>query len=376
METIVTCVDYVESHLNKVSSDSLGDPEMLNLLGGDGGFQVDLVLYMVHRSLSPADVEYLKGLAPLTNIIPLLAQADTLTAEERAASKEQILGQLREAGIRPFDFTGQISDPRVPSIPYAVSSTTGSDHEVMDASLLMSPDYVQPLVPSELSVLVDHIFSADGSSWLRHSAAKKYIQWRSSPNSSRPRHLYQPLSIPAPGPLAGLGQEAGTLIRSTPQALARIHGRQYGGADHPVRLHVVDWAADLQRSLISERARREASAREDQAAWLTGKLINECVAGNGTLVPVHDRCTDSGAERRRRRRAKEGSRPVRTSLDQDPLGLLELLANLKAKRWVIVEALAGPVILGAIAVWLQRRHWQAAPVQLADEWARMWGMDV
>jgi hypothetical protein len=374
MESIVTCVDYVESHLNKVSSDSLSEPEMLNMLGGNGGFQVDLVLYLVHRSLCPVDVEYLKRLAPLTNIIPLLAQADTLTPREQAASKQQILSQLREAGIRPFDFTGQASDLATASIPYAVSSTTGSDHDVMDASLLMSPDYVQPLVSSELALLIERIFSGDGSSWLRHSAAKKYMQWRSSPNVSRPKHLYRLLSLQGPPvPTMGLDQGTGALIRTLPQELARFHGQHYDSA-RPVQFHVVDWAAELQRSLVSERARHEAALRESQAARLTGQLINECAIRDGTLVSVHNRSKCTRAERRRRNRGRRGS--VRTSLDQDPLGLLELAANLKARGWVFVEVLGGLGILGGIAYWLSRQRWQAEPVQLADEWARMWGLDI
>ncbi len=55
---------------------------------------------------------------------------------------------------------------------------TGSDHDTMDASLLMSPDYVQPLIPTDLASLVSLVFSQDGASRLRHSAAKKYTQWR------------------------------------------------------------------------------------------------------------------------------------------------------------------------------------------------------
>src|SRR6202000_2471800 len=47
---------------------------------------------------------------------------------------------------------------------------------------LMSPDYVQPLLPSELTVLVNQVFNPDTISWLRHSAAKKFISWRSRTN--------------------------------------------------------------------------------------------------------------------------------------------------------------------------------------------------
>ena len=49
METIIPCVEYVESHLNRVSTDALSDSDMLNMLGGDGGFQVDAVLYLISK---------------------------------------------------------------------------------------------------------------------------------------------------------------------------------------------------------------------------------------------------------------------------------------------------------------------------------------
>lgn len=50
METIVPCVEYVESHLSKVYTDELSELERLNLLGGGGGLQVDVVLYLIQRS--------------------------------------------------------------------------------------------------------------------------------------------------------------------------------------------------------------------------------------------------------------------------------------------------------------------------------------
>ena len=58
METIVPCVEYVESHLDRVSSDTLSEPDMLNMLGGGGGFQVDAVLYLIsnRKSLHAPDV--------------------------------------------------------------------------------------------------------------------------------------------------------------------------------------------------------------------------------------------------------------------------------------------------------------------------------
>jgi hypothetical protein len=50
METISQVVEYVESHLRRMSSNALSDGEMLNILAGDGGVQVDVVFYMVSNS--------------------------------------------------------------------------------------------------------------------------------------------------------------------------------------------------------------------------------------------------------------------------------------------------------------------------------------
>lgn len=52
LETMMPCVEYVESHLNRLSADALSDPEMLNMLGGGGGFQVDAVFYMIDGGMT------------------------------------------------------------------------------------------------------------------------------------------------------------------------------------------------------------------------------------------------------------------------------------------------------------------------------------
>ncbi|KAI1082189.1 Poly(A) polymerase central domain-containing protein [Whalleya microplaca] len=364
METIVPCVEYVESHLNRISSDDLNDSDMLNMLGGGGGFQVDVVFYLISQRMKPADLEYIRRLAPLTNVIPLLAQADLLSPQELAACKQEIAGQFRNANIRPFSFTPstfQGSTKSVPVIPYAISNATGSDHDVMDASLLMSPDYVQPLISSELSYLVEKIFSPNGASWIRHNAAKKYLDWRAT-TSSRPRHLYRPLTFPAPVPSSALVQPPGNMSSSS-WALARVHDQQ-------PRFHVVDWAADLQRSMASERSRYEALARGERAVWLTEKL-NECVQ-DGTLVAVNR--SREISPMRRRNNSQRGTWK-RAEQHQDPLGLLEVAADLKARGWVALELLGSLGVIGGLAIWLSRQHWPSMePVQFADEWARLYSM--
>lgn len=279
-----------------------------------------------------------------------------------------------EAGIRPFSFTSSASiEYTEPIWPYAISSLPGSDHDIMDASLLMSPDYVQPLVSSELTTLVEQMFCENGASWLRHAAAKKYLQWKDADNSSRPRALYRPLTVPA-------GSPSGSLVATAPltYSLARL-------ADHTQReermaqIRLANWASELQRSLASEKARYEALARGERAIWLTEKL-NECVQ-EGTLIAVRDRDRNRDRSTSRlsgkmKRRLSRGSQATSTMQHQDPLGLLEVAAKLKANGWVALEVLGSMGILGGVAIWVSKNGWHAQAAGWAVEsWSAFWNGD-
>ncbi|KAI1326022.1 Poly(A) polymerase central domain-containing protein [Xylariaceae sp. FL0255] len=353
MEAITPCVEYVESYFNKVSSDTLSDSDILNLLGGDGGSQVDVIVYLIHRNLKPADVEYIRQVSLLTNVIPVLAKADLLSEEQKSAMKRDIAMRLKGAGIQPFSFTPHGShdgdEATSPTIPYAVSSVTVSDHDIMDASLLMSPDYVQPLMPTDLGFLVERMFSVDGASWLRHSAAKKYLHWRDA--LPKPRHLYSPISPHEPNVSRALTRQGLEVARLS---------RQPRETSQP-QYQVANWAADLQRSVATERARYEALARGERAIWLTEKL-HECVQ-EGTLVAVSKPQEMSVRGRRSRRRSGglSGSRQ-----HQDPLGLLQVAAELKAGGWVALEVIGSLGILGGLAFWVTTRAWTTGGVGITD----------
>jgi hypothetical protein len=153
----------------------------------------------------------MQRLTAFTNVVPVIAKSETLTAQELIASKVSILARLQTTAIKPFLFgkplddallavqgldivyplatpttaiySGEPKEPNqfpfpTPTYPYAVSSVHGLDNDTMDASLLMSPDYVQPLMPSELSHLVEQVFEPESIAWLRHIAAKKFVAWR------------------------------------------------------------------------------------------------------------------------------------------------------------------------------------------------------
>lgn len=384
MDMIAPVIRYVESHFEKVQSNATPDPEILNMLGGDGGNQVDVVFYLIQNKPKPADLKYLQLLAPLTNVIPLLAQSDTMTPEAIAQSKARIRSEMMEAGIRPFSFntpSSRLYGDLEPAYPYAVSSTAGSDHDIMDASLLMSPDYVQPLVQSELVTLVEQVFCENGASWLRHAAAKKYLQWKAD-KPPAPQELYKPLNMPG-GPsmsLVAAGRLTSPLGATSQYSLARI-------ADHTQReerlaqIRLANWASDLQRSLTNERARYEALARGERAIWLTEKL-NECVQ-DGSLVPVggrdwdRDRSVSRLREKIKRKLTRSRSQSASTTMQhQDPLGLLQVAADLKANSWVALEVLGGVGVLGGVAVWVSRQGWHVSAVGwAAEQWYELWNGD-
>ena len=307
------------------------------------------------------DVEYLQRLSRLTNILPLISRSDQLSGEELAALKANIISAFQTNSIKSFNFDQLFNNPTHPDAPYAISSMASKDEETMDASLLMSPDYVQPLLESELPFLVSHIFERDVVSWLRHSAAKKFVQWReaASPHT-RPQALYRPLSqlcaAPHPSGLTGTA--------TTSYALARV-------TDHTQReeriaqVRLANWAADLQRSLANERRRFEQLAHGERAVWLTERL-GECVK-DGTIVPVSRGARSSSSSAALsfegtmvRQETTTYSRKRRAAgVDpHDPLGLLQLNAEVKRKSWIALQVVSSLGVLGGLAYYITR-SWQS-----------------
>jgi hypothetical protein len=308
------------------------------------------------------DVEYLQRLSRLTNIVPLISRADLLSGEELSSLKENIMSAFRTNSIKPFNFDQLFNNPNHPEAPYAISSMASKDDETMDASLLMSPEYVQPLLESELPYLVSHIFERDVVSWLRHSAAKKFVRWRetASPHT-RPQALYRPLSQlrAATHPSSGF---AGAAITS--YALARV-------TDHTQReermaqVRLANWAADLQRSLANERQRFEQLARSERAVWLTERL-GECVQ-DGTIVPVSRGARSSSSATLsfdgtivKQETTMYSHRRRAAGVDpHDPLGLLQLNAEVKRKSWIALQVVSSLGVLGGLAYYITR-SWQSA----------------
>ncbi|KFY99372.1 hypothetical protein V498_00808 [Pseudogymnoascus sp. VKM F-4517 (FW-2822)] len=332
MECIAPVIDYIQSQYERTASADLSDGELISMLSGGGGSQIDAVFYVINKSIKPVDIEYLRRLSQFTNIIPLIAQADTLSAEQREHFKSRMASDLEAANIRALPLN--IAESGLPhpgiSAPYTVSSLPSDDREIMDASLLMSPDYIQPLVPSDLPALIAHVFHPSAIAYLRHHACVKLVRHRKSTHSSTssiPRSL--------PGPIQPASIISPPLGATNTFALARI-------ADHSQReerlahIRLSTWAADLQRSIANERARFEALARGERAVWLTQRL-GECVA-DGTLVAVSPQGRGRGGKSEGRRRMVHHAGRER----DDPLGLLGVNDRVGEAVWVVVRVMSGP----------------------------------
>lgn len=345
---------------------------------------------MTDLAIKPVDIEYLRRLSPLTNVIPLVGQAESISTDQLRSLKASILSELQSANIRPFLFGASpeiaLTSSR-PLPPYAVSTITSNDDDNMDASLLMSPDYVQPLVTTELAILVEQIFNIDTISWLRHSAAKKCIQWLKKSNSNPPRtqSLSMSQSIQSSHTPNGGSQVLTAPIGTNSYALARItdHTRR---EERLAQVRLSKWANDLQRSLQNERERYEALARGERAVWLTERL-NECVQ-DGSLVPISEassmRRTSSaagiaGGSRQLVRQngiigtySRRATKGIGMPLDRnDPLGLVQLNADIKRKGWAALQILGSFGIIGGMAIWwAKNRNGENESIFWGFDWTR------
>ncbi|KAL9103571.1 MAG: hypothetical protein Q9163_001409 [Psora crenata] len=375
IEAIDSVLQYIEGQLNKsftASSSSAG--EFVGLLSGDGGSQVDVVFYMISQDIKHEDVTFLHRLASLTNVIVLLAKSDAMSNEETEVLRRSISDSLSAARVRTYQF--RTEDARQP--PFTVCAALSDDNDNMDASILMSPDYMRPLVASELGLLIQQIFDKDTVSCLRHLAATKLVQsqrgskaWALPPSippaashwmsNQRPASSESPSSIT----LRTMTTQAGAKI--SPYALARIvdHTQQ---EEKLAQIRLAKWAADLQRTLQNERSRYECLARGEQAVWLSEQLQQLTDKDVSATLKI---MTLSRRSDRNHRRRRSGITYQYGFMDaDDPLGLLQWNELMRRKGWIALQVAGGFGILGAVAVYVAR-SWSLGDNGVGD-WSWNW----
>lgn len=308
-------------------------------------------------------MECMRELSRVSNVIPLIAKADLLSADQIAALKSRFQTHVENGDVQPFLFgAGTANDEVTP--PFAVSSARADDDDNMDASVLMSPDYEPPLIESELSALVERLFDPDSITWLRHSAAKKLIQAASnstaypdpSPSSSPILHVVS--SYPMSG---------STSCSYTSARLADYTQRE----EQRAHAQLAKWAADLQRSLRNERERYLQQNQQPSAHTQTALITTiERNPQTGNIL-IHRSANPPSW--------KHHYYPIPTP--HDPLGLIQWNDDLRRRSWFIVQVVGSVGVVGGLALWLARAwgwfhqhyHFSASYSSCsAEEWSSSW----
>ncbi|KAK5310364.1 hypothetical protein LTR70_009537 [Exophiala xenobiotica] len=369
---------YVEQQLAKtINCANQASGELTGLLSGRGGTQVDLVLYLVSHDTFKHDLDHIHQLSTIANIVPLIAKSDLLTPDHITEIRNSLSLDICCIPRLPITFSSQITldtPPLQASAPYTISCVNGPDFDNMDASLLMSSEYIQPLLPSELGLLIDQMFQPDVVAYLRHTAAKKLISWYNSgsrlndstsvrtqsPISARTKSpilstLDSPLqaSLSASGMLVPVHSHSElSLNTSNSFALAKV-------ADHAhkeerlAQIRLSRWASDLQLSLQREREKYENIARSERALWLVERMGEEI--RDGQLVPVaeiHDAEVAGRPRGKRKKLFRDGSMTYQV---HDPLGLLKWQDLMRAQTWLALQVVGSFGVIGGLALWVTKQ---------------------
>jgi hypothetical protein len=324
------------------------------------------------------DLERITQFSELCNVTTLLARSDLLDDGEQRRLKDRISSVNSTLQNLP-PFGNEAGFRASATAPYAITSVNGPDLDTMDASLLMSPEYVQPLLPSELGMLVQHLFDIETVSYLKHAAAKKLLSWHathpklsrvSSPSmaaSIQNSGLISPqlTSLTNSGVLIPQGSEL-SLNTSNSYALARV-------ADHSQReerlaqIRLSKWASELQLSLQRERERYEQMARTDRALWLLQKMGEEVREGH---IVTSDATTEH-AIIRKEDAEKLSVRAGPVYQLHDPLGLLQWRHSMRTRGWLALQVVGSVGVLGGLAFfWLAKTR---GITNTLNDWAQEWG---
>lgn len=250
----------------------LTDSEMLDLLSGRSGMLYDVVLHLFRgdqTSLTEVEASEMRQLAGLTNLIPVIAQSDKLSAEEIIAQKEQLWIMLTTADI---DFCSlshllrqetRSSSVSSPQDIFAVSSHA-DDGDIMDASTLMASNYLPPLSKSDLDELIDTLFEPSSMAHLRQRALIKFVKCQRTQQSGTARVQKSPRTDPKSFDIIETSSDESsrllvpqvypTYLASTTSSASDssdiIFSTRAAPAVEPSRhLHIAKWARDLRRSL-------------------------------------------------------------------------------------------------------------------------------
>jgi hypothetical protein len=379
-------------HQRAAQVDQMTDDELLTLLSGEGGVQMDAVLWLLDPhvpELEGSQKALFERFCHFTNVVPLIGHCDSVSHEALLAHKQRVRDFIEPMAARPFSY--QSPDPHMPldtarpSEPFAVSSALADDAEEVDASILMSSQYLAPLVPSELAYFVDRLLDPENMARMRHMAATKYLLWR---RQSKSRGLDLPVRMPIASPQFGatvpsvtstgsiLDEPSKILVphstssyyRSPSPAVSDLSAAsgpttfhaQYNDlhtGEQPFRqIRLAKWARDLQRGLENERRRYHEMYHNTPPEWTSSSSSDDEKALVSMQTP--------------------GKRPGRGRLGgdiaiidpRDPLGVLAFAQAFRRRGWFALQLAGGIGLVGTLAWWAMRnwveiQEWLGFPTQ-------------
>ncbi|KAK3675319.1 hypothetical protein LTR78_004829 [Recurvomyces mirabilis] len=417
-------LEYVNKTVERTMNlDRMHDSEVIDVLSGDGGVQIDAALWLFDNSTtSNLDALLLEGkqkslfeaLCKCTNVVPLLARVDELDTESVQACKQRIQTTIRSLGVETYSFATH-AQPQLesgkatntPTSPFTISSALSDDTETLDASILMSSQYLPPLVPSELDHLVTNLLTPDNIARLRHLSATKVLLWHQQARHANQEHQHQlqnPLhsslqfghtlpsdipsstsgslllllqdedsnKLPLPPPRSSTSHDRSpspslsdrssnlplTATSTSTRALAQYNEQNNNNTTLPFRqVRLAKWAQDLQRSLDNERKRY-------REIYLGGNHKSLLWKGDGVAGADESSDNEKALVSHHYQQQRVEQRPARGRLGgaiavidpRDPLGLLALGQSMRRRGWFMLRVAGLGGLVGA-GIWWVVRNW-------------------
>ncbi|KAI8833894.1 Septin-domain-containing protein [Chytridium lagenaria] len=145
-------------------------PNLVRYLSTGSGAHghVDVCIYGILHRLKPVDIEFMRRLGPVVNLVPVIVKCDTLKPNEISALKVSVLEEIARARIPIYGFGLQMSElldisrQGIPgAVPFAISN-----HAQMTAG-----------AENEFSQLKDAILYHHSDD-LRQLTAERFVRWR------------------------------------------------------------------------------------------------------------------------------------------------------------------------------------------------------
>ncbi|KAK0316102.1 hypothetical protein LTR82_012395 [Friedmanniomyces endolithicus] len=411
-------LEYLMGAMQRTASlEKMTDSELINVLSGEGGVQIDVVLWVFAASHLSGSGETLEGkerelfetMCKCTNVVPLIGHADSVPESDIDTRRQQVIDMIEECGQECFALSDAAMEPgpkdgQQHATPLAISSALGDDAETIDASILMSSQYMQPLVPSELGYLVEHLLDPDDIARMRHISATKFLLWRQqnlghhlvdiqkqvllhrSPlfGHTLPSATYTGSLLEEPSKVlvphasssyfrsaspSAISETSASGGAATSAALAHYNEQPPapGSDTAPFRqVRLAKWARDLQRGLENERRKYQHKYFPQQpstagADWDLRAETSTEEASNNEKAIIPGTSTDKPTASPPSRGRLGGDIAV---IDpRDPLGVLAFTQRFRRQGWVALRVARGCGLVGALAWWVVR-NW----AEVQREW--------